>query len=313
MSCVPLTVTARNEERALGPCLDSLLEAVRVAEASLPVRLAPLVVLDDCTDGTGAVARSRGVATVASSGGKVEAQRRGNRPGPFQLFSDADVRVAPDTLRALCAAMLADERMEVAFPPKRPLPPRRRTPLAWALHRYNRARGYSSSRTWFSGKLFAIRRWSVPRAEELVARAAALPASAFYAYGAPLQVDDIYLSLAAVARRGPEALRETEEGLLEFRAPETWRGMYRYYRRMRRELERMDALFPELAAARARYGRRQADLLAGAGAADRTAYALFQAALWPCRGLYRLERAARERLRLPAPAGWPAIPETKVL
>ena len=313
MITVPLTVAARNEARAIGPCLDSLLAARRFVEARSPIRIDPLVVLDDCTDRTEAIARDRGVACVSSSGGKVEAQRRGVRPGPFQIFCDADVLMNEETLHALCEAMLSDDRLLVAFPPKKPLEPRRRTPLAWALYTYNLRRGFSSQRTWFSGKLFAIRRWQVPTPEEVARRAAGLPSSRFYDYAAGLRVDDIYLARQALLASGPDGLRETADGEVQFRAPETWRGMYRSYRRMRRELERLDVLFPETVDVHRRFGTRVPDLLASAPASERSAWIVFHAALASCKLAYRLERARYDTWSHTSLEAWPSIEETKQL
>jgi Glycosyl transferase family 2 len=297
---VPLVITARDEERALPACLDSLLAAAAFAQAR-GIRIDPVVVLDDTRDRSGEIATARGVRTIASSGGKVEAQRAGLRTAPFHIFSDADIVVERDTLAALCEAM-RDDRVEVAVPAKRPLAPRRRSPLARALHVYNARRGWASTQAWFSGKLFAIRAWDVPTAGEIARRARRLPASRFHAFAAPLAVDDVYLSRRVVHARGPGALRETA-GCVWFRAPETWLGMYRYYRRMRRELERIDALFPEFATA-----ARTSDRLAAAPRDERRAHRVFQLALAGCRVAYRLERA----LDL-AFDPWPAVAETKQL
>jgi hypothetical protein len=304
---IPLTITARDEERSIGACLDSLLEAAAFAERELAVTLDPVVVLDECTDRTAAIAQARGVRTLASRGGKVEAQRAALRGGAFHVFSDADITVERHALAALCSAMLADERLAIAMPRKLPVAPRRSTPLATALHAYNARRGWSSQRTWFSGKLFAIRRWSVPIAEELARRASALPASRFYDFAAPLRVDDVYLSRRAANDHGDAAFREVDAAL-HFRAPETWRGMYRYYRRMRRELERIDRLFPELHAPRQ---TRSPDLLAAAPPGERRAWRVFQLALAGCRIAYRAERFACDRLGMPARNPWPTIAETK--
>lgn len=306
---IPVTVTARDEARSLGACLDSLQHAIAVAEQRLAIRCDLAVVLDDCTDGTASVAASRGVRMLTSRGGKVEAQRAALRPGAFHIFSDADIVIADDTITALCEAM-ADPRVQVAFPRKLPLTPLRRSLLAKALHVYNARRGFSSQRTWFSGKLFAIRAWSMPEVGELARRAGELAPSRFYELAAPLRVDDIYLSRAVRHAHGPEALRETS-GVVWFRAPETLRGMYRYYRRMRRELERIDLLFPETRAPH--LDTRSADELATATTAERRAWRVFQLALVACRLAYRAERIACDRLGMPARDPWPAIAETKQL
>jgi len=310
---IPVLVTARNEERAIGACLASLSAAVRFArDAIADATFEICVVLDECTDGTESIARSRGVGTLDARGGKVEAQRVGVRAypdAPFHVLCDADVTTSPDVLEGLWHAMTTSPRVRVAFPSKEPRAPRTTTRLARALHVYNARRGFSPQRSWFSGKLFAIRAWQVPEAAEIAARAAHLPASAFYDYAAPLRVDDIYLSRAIVAEGGLDALRESV-GVVYFRAPETFRGMYRYHRRMQRELARIDGLFPELAASHCAHGARVPDLR-GASRSERTAHRTFRAALALCRALYRLEHFAVDRLGIPARDPWPAIDETK--
>src|SRR6185503_247411 len=227
----------------------------------------------------------------ASTGGKVEAQRAGLRPGPFSIFVDADVLVAKETLLALTRAMTSEPQVMVAFPPKIPLPPARGGRLARALYLYNRARGFSSQRTWFNGKCFAIRRWSIPTREELAERLRSLPLDRFYDFHAGVRVDDIYLSRRIAHDHGPHAFLETTEGAVVYRPPATLRGMYRYYRRMRMDLERTSALFPELEGAHRRFGRRGPDRLRAAPLGERIAYAEFQLALALCRIAYRAERA----------------------
>lgn len=307
---IPITIAAKNEARCLGACLDAVLAAMRhAAEEGLGFDL--LVVLDDCSDDSEAVARGRGVRTVRSSGGKVEAQRAGLRAGPFAVFLDADVLISPPTLAALARALIDRPALVVASPPRRPLAPVSRGWLARALHVYNRERGFSSQRTWFNGKCFAMRGWSVPTRAELAPRIARLPVDHFHDYAAGMRVDDIYLSRRVVADHGPAALAETDAGCVLYRAPETLRGMYRYYRRMRMELDRVSALFPELDAAAARFGARRPDRLASASPSDRRAYRLFSAALAVCRVGYRLERAYYQHFaRSPCPA-WPPVEETK--
>jgi glycosyltransferase involved in cell wall biosynthesis len=308
---VPLTIAARNEERTLGACLDSLLESAAHATARLGVRFDPLVVLDDCTDGTAEIARARSVPTVRSSGGKVEAQRAGLREGPFAMYADADVLVTRPTLAALAVAMLERPEVVVASPPRRPLPPVSAGRLARALHVYNRERGFSSERRWFSGKCFAIRRWSIPTRDELRERIAQLPTDRFHDYAAGMRVDDVYLSRLVMAEHGPRALLETQEGCVLFRAPETLRGMYRYYRRMRMELDRVSALFPELEPAHVAFGTRRPDRLARASREHRARYLEFLLALWLCRARYRVERVYYRHFSRSTCPAWPPIEETK--
>ena len=307
---IPITIAAKNEARCLGACLDAVLASMRHA-AGEGLGFDLLVVLDDCSDDSEAVARGRGVRTLRSSGGKVEAQRAGLRAGPFAVFLDADVLISPPTLAALARALIDRPALVVASPPRRPLAPVSRGWLARALHVYNRERGFSSQRTWFNGKCFAIRGWSVPTRAELAARVARLPDDNFYDYAAGMRIDDIFLSRRIVAEHGPEALVETAEGCVLYRALETLQGMYRYYRRMRMEVERVSALFPELDWAHTRYGERRADRLASAPLRDRLAYWQFHAALALCMAGYRIERFYYRRLARTRCPAWPPIVETK--
>ena len=64
---IPLVIAAKNEARALGASLDSLLASAAHAERHAEIRFDFRVILDDCTDATAAVAASRGVRTIVSS------------------------------------------------------------------------------------------------------------------------------------------------------------------------------------------------------------------------------------------------------
>lgn len=296
---VPLTVTAKNEERALGACLDALLASARFAERApatgeRALAFDVLVVCDDCTDRTARVAESRGARVVTSTGGKVAAQRRGHvealpaleaaGAAGFEIFCDADVAVEEAALAHLARAMLADPSLRVAVPRKRPVLPRSRTPIARALHVYNANDGFAAPRAWFSGKLFAIRGWDVPD---------------------ELRVDDVWLSRVIE----PALVREVPEAQLWFRAPETARGAYRYYRRLRRAFEECDALFPETRAAHVRR-RTDPERLARAPLEDRAAFRLFEGMIAAFRVAYAAERAYHRITQRPWNA-WKPIDETK--
>ena len=318
---LPLAVTARNEEKALPACLASLATAVALAQPWLQARglaLELLVVLDTCTDRSAQLVAERGLPLLVSQGGLVEAQRRvveAYPAAPFVIFSDADVTVTPPTLLALVEAMCDDPNLRVAYPSKQPLPPARPWPLAWALYVYNRDNGYQTRRLYFSGKLFAIRGWQVPTRAELAGRIAQLPPDRFYDYQAGMRVDDIYLSRRILAEAGPAGIREVAAGLLWFRPPATWRGMYRTYRRMRMEIERLDVLFPESREVHRRWGIRGRDEAAWRAAAwqDRAACRYFAAALLLCRGYYHLERLFYQHFAGRSCDPWRPIAETKSL
>jgi glycosyltransferase involved in cell wall biosynthesis len=314
---VPVIVAARNEERSLGATLAALVAARDHAAKQSSFRFEIVVVLDETTDASASIVeRCMGVRVVASQGGKVEAQRAGLRlyaaeSPPFSVFCDADVRPSAGSLLALASLLASRPEVEVATCPLRPLPPRRSSPLAAALYTYNLRRGFSSSRTWFNGKLFAMRTWDVPSRAELEPRIRRLAVDPFYDFDEGLLIDDVYLSRVVVREHGPRAIAETATEQVEFRAPETWRGMNRYYRRMRRELERLDRLFPETRQVHVAHGRRAQDLLAAAPVLEKVHHALFRVALAGCQIAYVVERAWVRHVRRRPRAFWPPIAETK--
>jgi glycosyltransferase involved in cell wall biosynthesis len=307
---VTIAVTAKNEAASIGGCLRSLLASVRHAEARLPLIFRAVVILDDCTDGTGDIARSFGVETKTSTGGLVEAQRLVARERPFVVFSDADILIGETALTAVCRAMLENATLQVAYPRKTPLGPSRRSLLAEALSCYNRVNGFQDARRYFNGKFFAIRDWRIPTLAELEPRLAQLSPDGFYDFHAGMRIDDIYLSRDILLRHGREAILEVADGEIFFRPPETFAGMYHTYRRMRLEIERLNILFPESKPAhqQRRYHR---DAERRAPLRDRFLWRWFRVWLGVCVVRYHAEKAYYRRLGArPCPA-WPAIRETK--
>lgn len=312
---IPVAVTARNEEAGIAACLHSLRHAIMYAEARLPLRFALQVVLNDCTDATESIARGiPGVQVIHSTGGKLEAQRAAVRDVPFIVFCDADVHVDVNVIHDVSHLMLESPDVQVAYPIKVPLRPRSSSTLAEALYVYNLRDGFQTARRYFNGKCFAIRAWSAPTLAELQPRLACLPRDNFYQYHTGLRVDDIYLSRMILQSHGPDAIREVGSARIHFRPPETLAGMYRYYKRMRLEIERLDVLLPELRAVHRLHGRRQVDLEAFRRAPSRERYLwrTFHAALWLCRGWYRLERVYYQHFARKGCPTWNPIEETKL-
>lgn len=311
MTRICLAITARNEERALGPCLRSLLRSVAQAESSIPLHFDVVVVADDCTDRTEEIARSFSrVRILNSSGGKVEAQRKVANRTSFVLFSDADILLRNDTVTAVCQAMLDDKALQVAYPRKRTLPPARTTLLANAIHCYNRVNGFQHPRRYFNGKFFAIRDWQVPTLQELRPRLASLAKDRFFDFEAGMKVDDIWLSRDILRRYGDGAIREVAGGEICYRAPETFKGMYRTYRRMRREIERLNHLFPETVPVH-QLRRYDWDAVRRANPRDRWLWRSFRVALGACQCLYGCERLYYQRLSQRFCVSWKPVKETK--
>lgn len=311
LPCITVGITARNEAACIAATLHGLLESAAHAEAMSVARFEFVAVLDECTDGTEAVVRGfPQVRILHSRGGLIEAQRHLAQSRPFVIYSDADLLVEREVLGELAAAMLAEPSLQVAYPRKRPLPPRRRGLMAAALHCYNRVEGFQTRRAYFNGKLFAIRDWRAPTLAELAPRLAALPLDRFYDFHAGLRVDDIWLSRDLLTRHGPAALREVEHVCIHYRPPETFTGMYRIYLRMRREIERLDRMFPESIPAHQPRGFDAAAYRA-APWRDRWLWHVFHAALRVCRWRYALERFYYQRLSSTPISAWKPVTETK--
>lgn len=100
---IAVIIPAHNEARHLGRCLKALSAAVALAERD-GHRVEILVVLDRCSDGTAAVARRHGVATMAVDAGNVGMARRAgaqwmlDRGARWLACTDADSQVPPHWL-----------------------------------------------------------------------------------------------------------------------------------------------------------------------------------------------------------------------
>lgn len=211
-----------------------------------------------------------------------------------------------DALLEISRVVLACPEVEVAYAEKYPIPPRRRTPLARALYLYNLREGYQTARHYFNGQFFAIRRWHIPTPGELCWD----PRfdSPFLNLAAGIRIDDIYLSREILSRAGKGAIRCLPAGI-RYRPPETLRGMFRKYQRMRLELERMACYFPR---PEKTHGRRaDASKIASAPTAEKLYYALFQAALLVCKAAYFAQKLYFTHFsKRPCPT-WSPVVETK--
>jgi cellulose synthase/poly-beta-1,6-N-acetylglucosamine synthase-like glycosyltransferase len=109
---VAVLIPAHNEQAVIAVTLRTLLPTV-------PLGTRVIVVADNCSDATAAIARECGAEAVE----RTDARRRGkgfaldfgirhlsHRPPDAVVFLDADCRVAPDTVRRLAAAAIASQR-----------------------------------------------------------------------------------------------------------------------------------------------------------------------------------------------------------
>jgi glycosyltransferase involved in cell wall biosynthesis len=315
MAAIPIGVTARNEARNILALLDSLRAAIRRASAELGVRYEIHVLLNDNSDETPRLLAGHADVTLWNTrGGIVEAQRalaEGRGPGsPFLIFCDADIIVHAGALLEISRTMLECPEVEVAYAEKYPVPPLRRTPLARALYLYNLREGYQTRRHYFNGQFFAIRRWAIPSAVELKWDPAL--DNFFLHLSSGIRCDDIYLSREILRSAGPGVLRCLPAGI-EYRPPETLRGMFRKYQRMRLEIERLHCYFPESKPVHKQWGRRRLDRsrILAAPVSEKLYYGLFQAALLLCRVAYRAQRFYYSRFAAAPCPTWAPVTETK--
>ena len=112
---ISLVVPAHNEEALIGGTLDAILDAVR--ELREPCEI--IVVDDDSTDRTAAIARERGATVVGVRHRQIAAARNAGAAaasGAVLLFVDADTRPTAAALREVIAAVGGGAVAGGAFP-----------------------------------------------------------------------------------------------------------------------------------------------------------------------------------------------------
>jgi len=313
---IPLVITAKNEEKGIRECLASIINSVVNIERTQPITFNITVVLDDCTDKTESIVQSFDrVRILVSSGGIVAAQRKAVESIKFDfiIFSDADIHVEEKALLSITDAMFNNSSLCIAYPTKHPVKPQRNTLLAKALYTYNKTNGFQTKRHYFNGRLFAIRNWYIPTTESLNARIKKLLNCRFYCFEDGIRTDDIFLSRHALATQGRGSIKEVTEGAVHYRPPETYQGMYRTYRRMRMEIERINQLLPDTQETHHRSGIRKYDRKAikSAKKMDRFYWYLFRFTLQICKLHYVAERTWYQHFVNRNCPAWETIEESK--
>jgi GT2 family glycosyltransferase len=135
---VSVVVPARNEERTLAACLESLR-----GQQLRPLEI--LVIDDGSTDGTAAIARAQGIEPLSTGGvgpsrGRNLAAARAR--GELLAFTDADCVAHPGWLRALCQALPDDSGVAGVGGPQQS--PTDELPFARQVQRFLAALGFVS-------------------------------------------------------------------------------------------------------------------------------------------------------------------------
>ncbi len=314
---IPLVITAKNEEKGIAQCLYSILSSVALIENSHNIYFDVIAVLDDCTDNTESIVRTFSrIKILKSSGGIVTAQRKFYEAtnADFIIFSDADIYVEAQALLAIAEVMLKNADLRIAYPLKHPLKTLKNSILAKALYVYNKHNGFQTKRHYFNGRLFAIRNWFIPSVDELRESIQKLPVCKFYCYEEGIRTDDIFLSRFILNTFGRDSIKEVSSGAIYYRPPETYPGMYRTYRRMRMEIERLNNLLPETVPAHQQSGIRQYDCQAikNANFMDVFYWYIFRCALQICKVHYVIERFWFQNFATRRCPAWETVEESKL-
>ncbi len=313
---IPLVITAKNEEKGIQQCLESIIKSAAHVEQTLDITFDIIAVLDDCTDNTESITQTFDRVTILHSlGGIVAAQRKAyeSTDSDFIIFSDADIYIEEEALLSVTDSMLENTNLRIAYPTKYPIQPQRNTLLAKALYTYNKYNGFQTKRHYFNGRFFAIRDWLVPSATSLQSRIQTLPQCKFYRYEDGIRADDIFLSRNALGIHGRESILEVAAGAIHYRPPETYQGMYRTYRRMRMEIERLNQILPDTQEVHQTDGIRKYDRQAVKNAKyiDLFYWYVFRLALQACKLHYVTERFWYQHFANRNCPAWETIEESK--
>ena len=299
-----IAITAKNEELTIRDTIVSIKSAIIAAEQALCVSYELTVILNDSTDNTINCIPSE-ISIIKTTGGIVEAQRAVANTSSLIIFSDADILVSSRALIEVTKAMLEDSNLSVAYPDKIPLNPIKPTWLATALYTYNKNHGFENTRQHFNGKFFAIRNWNIPEKETFKDKEHTI-----WMLQNGVVADDIYLSKSILAEKGPDAIKQTS-GDIYYQAPASFKGMYRYFRRMKIELSRVSLLFPNLSWPSGAKRTTDFSQLKKASLREQLDWVIFQVAFQFCKLRFWWEKRRATKSRKNLNDIWQPVEETK--
>jgi glycosyltransferase involved in cell wall biosynthesis len=186
------------------------------------------------------------VRIITSQEGKLAAQKAIVAARVLQgylAFVDSDVVIGPNVLRCLWETLEAEPDCIVAYGQPVAIFPERGNWVHILLRAHYSLRERAYRRAHFHGRAFMMREWFLhpPTAPE---KTHAFDGKRLRLHIGPL-VDDIVLSRIAVAKWGPNVIREVQEANVFFDPPDTLRGLYAGHLRVALELKRLDMLYPE--------------------------------------------------------------------
>lgn len=186
------------------------------------------------------------VRFITSAEGKLEAMKAVALNRTYQgylAFVDSDVVLAPNVLRRLWEVLESDSTCQVTYGQPVPVFPRRQN----LIHRLCRVhyvlRDRTYHRPYFHGRAFMLRQWFLDEPASIRDISPVLVRRLKLQKG-PL-VDDVAMSLMAVARWGTRAIREVREANVYFDPPDDIRGLYAGSLRVALEIRRLGFLYPQ--------------------------------------------------------------------
>ena len=161
----------------------------------------------------------------------------------YLAFVDSDVVLEANVLRRLWEVLESDSQCMISYGQPVPVFPFQMN----LIHRLSRVhyamRERAYQRPYFHGRAFMLREWFFDDPEHARAVKPAL-AKRLKLKNGPL-VDDIAMSLMAVARWGTTSIREVQEANVYFDPPDDLRGLYAGALRVALELQRLNFLYPQ--------------------------------------------------------------------
>lgn len=255
MNLIPLTVgvPCRDEGQDFSLFAGGLRDALENLPKELPIEV--LI----CVNGSGesfaehlaSVVKVSGLSDfkirlITSSEGKLKAMQAIAHNREFRgylAFVDSDVVLEANVLRRLWEVLESDSQCMISYGQPVPVFPRQPN----LIHRLSRIhyalRERAYHRPYFHGRAFMLREWFFDDPEEARAVKPAL-AKRLKLQNGPL-VDDMAMSLMAVARWGTIAIREVREANVYFDPPDDLRGLYAGALRVAFEIQRLNLLYPQ--------------------------------------------------------------------
>ncbi len=255
MSGTPLTVgiPCRDEGQDFGLFASGLRGAIDGLPAGLPVEII------FCLNGSGedfserltSIVKSAGVTEfhtrfITSPEGKIEALKaiaKARTLDGYLAFVDSDVVLEANVLRELRRVLESEAGCKISYGQPVPVFPSKMN----LIHRLSRVhyamRERAYRRPYFHGRAFMLREWffddpgGTENVEPALVRRLKLERG-------PL-VDDIALSLMAVARWGSGSIREVQQANVYFDPPDDLAGLYAGALRVALELQRLNLLYPQ--------------------------------------------------------------------